>query len=220
MILAMRIPRAMRAGYAAAQALLLFCLGASGCGVHLTEASASAASNGTPGSGETIVLLRHGEKPPSGLGQLTCMGLNRALALPKVLIGRFGNPNVIYAPDPGDQVSDNGQLYSYVRPVATIEPTAILLGLPVNTQLGYQNISALQTAVTASAYANSTVFIAWEHGEAYAFAQQMLKTYGLNPSVVPSGRIITTRCSTSSTSARLAVAERSANSASRCSRKA
>jgi len=34
---------------------------------------------------ETIVFFRHGEKPSAGLGQLTCQGLNRALALPDVL---------------------------------------------------------------------------------------------------------------------------------------
>ena len=48
-------------------------------------------------AGETIVLLRHGEKPPTGLGQLTCKGLNRALALPSLLIGRYGKPDFIYA---------------------------------------------------------------------------------------------------------------------------
>jgi hypothetical protein len=31
---------------------------------------------------ETIIFIRHGEKPLSGLGQITCQGLNRALALP------------------------------------------------------------------------------------------------------------------------------------------
>jgi hypothetical protein len=36
---------------------------------------------------ETIVLIRQGEKPALGLGQLNCQGLNRALALP-VVIGR------------------------------------------------------------------------------------------------------------------------------------
>jgi hypothetical protein len=34
---------------------------------------------------ETIVLVRHGEKPDKGLGQLDCQGLNRALALPPVI---------------------------------------------------------------------------------------------------------------------------------------
>jgi hypothetical protein len=48
---------------------------------------------------ETIVAIRHAEKPPTSLGQLTCKGLNRALALPKVLIPRYGKPDRIYAPD-------------------------------------------------------------------------------------------------------------------------
>ena len=42
---------------------------------------------------QTIVFFRHGEKPSAGLGQLTCQGLNRALALPDVLIGKFGKPD-------------------------------------------------------------------------------------------------------------------------------
>jgi len=42
-------------------------------------------------NGETIVLIRHGEKPAGGLGQLSCKGLNRSLALPSLLIGRYGS---------------------------------------------------------------------------------------------------------------------------------
>ena len=41
----------------------------------MTAAAASAHAD------QTIVFLRHGEKPASGLGQLTCQGLNRSLAL-------------------------------------------------------------------------------------------------------------------------------------------
>ena len=41
---------------------------------------------------ETIVCIRHGEKPSASLGQLTCHGFNRALRLPRVLIGKFGKP--------------------------------------------------------------------------------------------------------------------------------
>ena len=29
---------------------------------------------------ETLICIRHGEKPATGLGQLSCQGLNRALA--------------------------------------------------------------------------------------------------------------------------------------------
>lgn len=79
----------------------------------------------------------------------------------------------------------SAKMYSYVRPLATIEPTAIELGLPVNTQLGFRDIAALQSEVTAPEYANGTVFIAWEHKYAYDFARQMLRSYGMDPSVVP-----------------------------------
>src|ERR1700751_344095 len=49
---------------------------------------------------ETIVLIRHGETSWLGLGQIACKGLNRALALPGVLISKFGSPDELYAPDP------------------------------------------------------------------------------------------------------------------------
>src|SRR4026208_70467 len=81
---------------------------------------------------ETIVFFRHGEKPSAGLGQLTCQGLNRALALPDVLIGRFGTPHYLYAPNPATKISDPGGSFYYVRPLATIEPTAIRAGRSVN----------------------------------------------------------------------------------------
>jgi hypothetical protein len=99
---------------------------------------------------ETIVAIRHAEKPPGGLGQLTCRGLNRALALPKVLIGRFGKPDAIYAPDPADEVMDGSNSYSYVRPLVTIEPTAIALGMPVNTQIGYGDICPVTVGADSS----------------------------------------------------------------------
>jgi len=135
---------------------------------------------------ETIIAIRHAEKPAGGLGQLTCQGLNRALALPKILIGRYGRPDAIYAPDPAVDVNDGSNLrYSYVRPLITIEPTAITLGMPVNAQIGFTDIAQLQSAVTAPAYAHALVFIAWEHGFLNKFAQQMLTSYGDNPAQVP-----------------------------------
>jgi hypothetical protein len=89
--------------------------------------------------------MRHGEKPAEGLGQLDCQGLNRALALPHVLKRKFGIPDYIFAPDPRQLVLDHGNLYYYIRPLATIEATAIRLGKPVNTRFGYKQIAGLQT---------------------------------------------------------------------------
>jgi hypothetical protein len=141
----------------------------------------------TPANGETIVLIRHGEKPQGGLGQLTCKGLNRALALPSLLIGRYGKPDFIYAPNPSMQVNDGHDqpTYSYVRPLATIEPTAIRLGMPVNAQIGFKDIDQLQQVLLQPAYAHSLIFVAWEHGKLRDFAVQMLKSHGGDPAQVP-----------------------------------
>ena len=136
---------------------------------------------------ETIVAIRHAEKPAGGMGQITCRGLNRAMALPNVLIPRFGKPAAIYAPDPAIQVHDGGSPngYSYVRPLITIEPTAIALGMPVNAQIGYADIEKLQAELTAPAYQNALIFVAWGHEWLNRFAQRMLKSYGKDPSAVP-----------------------------------
>jgi hypothetical protein len=76
---------------------------------------------------ETIVFLRHGEKPSGGYGQLTRQGFNRSLALPVVLTAKFGKPDVLYAPSPAVKVTHSAGSFYYVRPVATIEPTVIKL---------------------------------------------------------------------------------------------
>jgi hypothetical protein len=134
---------------------------------------------------QTIVLMRHGEKPPEGLGQLDCQGLNRALALPQILKRKFGIPDYIFAPDPRQQVLDHENLYYYIRPLATIEPTAIRLGKPVNTRFGYKQIAGLQTELTDSRYYNALIFVAWEHNLLVQLARNLVESAGGNPSVVP-----------------------------------
>jgi hypothetical protein len=127
---------------------------------------------------ETIVFLRHGEKPSGGYGQLTCQGFNRSLALPLVLTSKFGKPNVIYAPSPAVKVTDTAGSFYYVRPLATIEPTAIKLVMPVNTKYGYNAIATLQTALISTGYANSTIFVAWEHLQLVKLVQNIMNAYG------------------------------------------
>lgn len=133
---------------------------------------------------ETLVCIRHGEKPPGGLGQLTCRGLNRALALPDVLLKKFGIPQFVFAPNPTQKVDPGG--YYYVRPLVTIEPTAIRCGLPVNTEFGYKEIKGLEAELEKPPYQNATVFIAWEHVLLDYFAKTLVKDNGGNPAQVPS----------------------------------
>ena len=55
---------------------------------------------------ETVVLIRHGEKPAKGLGLLTCKGLNRALLLPDFFATNFNRPDHIFAPNPSVRASE------------------------------------------------------------------------------------------------------------------
>src|SRR5260370_15893847 len=125
---------------------------------------------------ETIVCVRHGEKPPAGLGQLTCHGLNRALRLPQVLIAKFGKPDFICAPNPNQVNHEPAGDFCYVRPLATIEPTAIQCSLPVNTHFGFTDISGLEQELSKRAYAGATVFVAWEHKYLDDFVKHTVKS--------------------------------------------
>lgn len=132
---------------------------------------------------QTIVLFRHAEKPSGGYGQLTCRGLNRALALPSVLLGKFGRPTHLYAPDPTVKVSDGAGLFYYVRPLATIEPTAVRVRMNVWTRYGYTDIKGLQQSLISTAKANSTIFVAWEHIYLQRLVQRIMNKYGAGQAV-------------------------------------
>lgn len=134
---------------------------------------------------ETLIFVRHGEKPPEGFGQLSCKGLNRALALPAVIAAKYGKPDAIYAPDPGEQKEDNGHSYYYVRPLATIEPTAIQFGMPIQTPFGYSKIDALQSALVDPQWRGRTVLVAWEHREIETLVRRIVAAHGGSANDVP-----------------------------------
>jgi hypothetical protein len=134
---------------------------------------------------ETVALIRHGEKPDKGLGQLDCKGLNRALALPAVIAKVFGKPDAIFAPNPSEQKTDAGERYDYVRPLATIEPTAIAFGLPIHASLGVSNTDGLRAALKQPLYHNALVLVAWEHKRIEDIARGLLADYGGDQALVP-----------------------------------
>ncbi|HEX3799945.1 MAG TPA: hypothetical protein VH413_14725 [Verrucomicrobiae bacterium] len=145
---------------------------------HVAAQTNSPVSNAPVGpTVETLVCIRHGEKPRGGLGQLTCRGLNRALALPKVLLKKYGTPQFIFAPNTAQKV-DGKEGYYYVRPLMTIEPTAIRCGLPVNTEFGYREIKGLEKELENPRYRSATVFMAWEHALLDDFAKNVVKDNG------------------------------------------
>jgi hypothetical protein len=133
----------------------------------------------------TLVMIRHGEKPALGLGQLNCQGLNRALALPDVLLAKFGKPDALFAPDPGVAVRDFGQAYNYIRPLATIEPTAIRVGLPVDTRWGLESLAPLEDELLSPQHAGQLLFIAWEHNLVVQLAKDIMARRGDDPKQVP-----------------------------------
>jgi hypothetical protein len=136
------------------------------------------AAAGQARADQTIVFFRHGEKPANGYGQLTCQGLNRAMALPQVLSGMFGKAAYLYAPNPAVRIPDPAGSAYYVRPLATIEPAAIRLGMPVNTKYGYTDIASLQAAIITPTKDNAIIFIAWEHAYLVKVVQNIMNAYG------------------------------------------
>jgi hypothetical protein len=144
----------------------------------------SAPARSDPGV-ETIVFIRHGEKPEKGLGQITCRGLNRALALPSVIAKTFGRPDAIFAPNPSYPKQDAGEFYDYVRPLATIEPTAIVFGLPVQAHIGVFETDRLQAALDQLRYQRALILVSWEHKVIESTARALLAAHGADVTVVP-----------------------------------
>ncbi|MHA6559069.1 hypothetical protein [Pseudomonas alliivorans] len=118
--------------------------------------------NGT----QTLVFLRHAEKPSMGLGQLNCQGLNRAIELSELLPKEFGKADFIFAANPSRHVEEgDGDLsYSYVRPLMTVGPSAIKLGLPINIDFGANDTSDLADELMHDKYHNAIIYTAWSHG--------------------------------------------------------
>ena len=79
--------------------------------------------------------------------------------------------------------TDNGIPYAYVRPLATIEPLAILVGLPVNLEWGMADIEPLAAQILASPA--GTHVVAWEHHWGEALARRLLVRLGGDPADVP-----------------------------------
>ncbi|OBR47232.1 histidine phosphatase family protein [Paraburkholderia tropica] len=146
---------------------------------------ASSAEAKTGQDVETLIFVRHGEKPDAGLGQLNCKGLNRALALPAVIAAKYGKPDAVFAPDPGEQKDDRGHAYYYVRPLATVEPTAIQFGLPIQTPYGHSHTDALEKTLLDPAWNKRTVLIGWEHREIESLVRKIVAEHGGEAADVP-----------------------------------
>ncbi|HBK4770669.1 TPA: histidine phosphatase family protein [Serratia liquefaciens] len=129
---------------------------------------------------ETLIFVRHGEKPANDSGQLTCKGLNRALALPDVLLDRYGKPDFIFAAGPKENKTG-----SSLRALSTIMPTAVRVGLPIGIQFHADDIARLQQELLSDKYQNSRIFIAWEHKNLDKAVKNIVAARGGDASLVP-----------------------------------
>ena len=134
---------------------------------------------------ETLLFIRHAEKSPDGYGQLSCKGLNRALKLGPRLAERYGRVDAVFAPDPSRQKPDGALSYDYVRPLATVEPSAIRFGLPVHAAIGYSETEKLMAALLVPAFHGATVLVAWEHHEMNTMVPALVASLGGDRASVP-----------------------------------
>lgn len=125
---------------------------------------------------QTLVFLRHAEKPIGGLGQLNCQGLNRSLALPALLPERFGAPDYVFAANPDRMVEEGpkDEEFNYLRPLLTIAPTAIAHGLPINTEFNANDVDDIVEELTEPQYRNSTIYTAWSRGYVSEIMNELL----------------------------------------------
>lgn len=158
-------------------ALFAFASALAGGGAALAQAATTT---------ETLVFVRHGEKPVDvDNGQLTCQGFNRSLALAPLLLSRYGIPNYLFAAAPVKNQDDNGVDYYYLRALATIEPTAVAAGKTINLNYARDQIDDVEKELMKPAYQSAIVFVAWEHTLMDELAANILQDNGGNASVVP-----------------------------------
>jgi len=115
-------------------------------------------------SAQTIVLIRHGEKPKKG-DNLSCRGVNRSLALVDVLHTRFGIPEAIFVPSMSRK--DNTK---HSRMFQTILPFASKYNLPVNSEFRVADAPAVAGAARKK---TGVVIIVWEHSQLPEIARSL-----------------------------------------------
>jgi len=103
-----------------------------------------------------VVIMRHGEKPAEG-DNLSCAGLNRALALPAVLNRLLpAPPNFTYVPI----IGTNDDSTSQARMFQTVTPYAVQHNLCVNSDYAVENTAGLAKELRRQ---RGTALLVWEH---------------------------------------------------------
>jgi hypothetical protein len=84
---------------------------------------------------------------------------------------------------------DAGKLYDYIRPLATIEPTAIRFALPVDVSVGFDDREGLQAALEAHRAPDRNVLflVAWEHRQIAPIIRALLAAHGAEAETINEG---------------------------------
>jgi hypothetical protein len=104
----------------------------------------------------TIVIVRHGEKPDEG-DNLSCQGQNRALALPAVLMSKFGKPTYTYVPS-----LSLGKSTKHARMFQTITPLAVQQNLQLDSRFAEDDAQGIAEEVLKR---SGLVLLVWEHSQ-------------------------------------------------------
>ena len=155
--------------------LLAFAVCSSAATAH---SKVPAAGPGTSGlAGETVLIVRHAEKPETGTG-LTLAGEQRAQAYVKYfssfsLNGKKAAPQYLIA------AADS---HASQRPRLTIEPLSQALHLPIHQDFSDKQFAQL-AADLRSVRHGKTILVSWHHGEIPA----LVRALGVDPTTVLPG---------------------------------
>jgi len=109
-----------------------------------------------------IVIVRHGEKPDNG-DNLSCQGENRALALPAVLMRKFGKPDYTYVPS-----LKLGKSTKHARMFQTVTPFAVQQNLMVDSRFAEDDATGVAKEVLKR---SGLVLLVWEHSQIESVAK-------------------------------------------------
>lgn len=145
-----------------------------------THAHAQAPASGTQNflANNTVLIIRHAEKPPTG-PELTPMGQARAQAYTHYF-EPFREDQLNIAVDALYAGADSE---SSVRPRQTLEPLSKSTGLKLDTSISTKAPAALVTLLRTAPHGPHPL-VAWRHGQIPA----LLSAFGASPSLLPNGK--------------------------------
>ena len=113
-----------------------------------------------------VIIIRHGEKPEEG-DNLSCAGLNRALALPTVLNQLMPTPpDYTYVP----LIGTDGQKTSTARMFQTVTPYAVQRNLKINSDYTVDNAKGIAKELR---HQRGTTLVVWEHDNIPKIAKKL-----------------------------------------------